>query len=112
MKIMIVNDPSRKNDDPTYLLDRLGYLSTLMDESVRVMAIYGYDDVAIIVDEIYGEDEGFRYTSVSEDFRCFKEYAQTCDYLLIMPDALQEGITGALIRAFTRYNDINNIFTF
>ena len=106
---MIVNDPSRKNDDPTYLLERFGYL---LDETAEIITLYGHDDVAYIVNEEYEEDEGIRFKTVSEDFHNFKEYAQTCDYLLIMPSALIDGITGALINAFTRYNSVDNIYTF
>ena len=112
MKIMIVNDPTRKNDDPTYLLEKFDIL-TSNDLNVVILSLEQHDTISDDVEVNFrGEFENFTVKRVSEDFHNFKEYAQTCDYLLIMPNALIDGITGALINAFTRYNSVDNIFTF
>ena len=113
---MIVNDPSRKDDDPTYLLEKFDQLTSGCGfDSVEILTLRDHEESSDIVFEDYEQWTHNRirdYRCVSEDFHNFKEYAQTCDYLLVMPNGLIDGIPGALINAFNRYNQPTNVYTF
>lgn len=108
---MIISDPQANDIDPSYLLKKFNELMP-SDGEVEIVTMDAYDMVAQAVYEDCEGDEDVRINGVSTDFKCFKEYAETCDVLLVMTSKLRDGLTEALINAFNHYNSPNNVYTF
>ena len=92
MKIIIVNDPTRKNDDITYLKEKL--YSFTFNKQYSVISFNGYDDVAKkLCNNVTVLDPQYNLINPNE-----------IDFAFIMSNGLLEGFTGAVLRKFDKYH--------